>query len=237
MSPTSQVLICLKIIALALILAFFYEYLVPSRQFYLKAGSRKRYKVIGPFNSGTNLLQRILANEPFLPFWKHDLRVQKLERIIGNNPHILFVCMYKPLHLWVPSIIKTSYTIRWLNKKRELHQPLLFQSRKYGCISELHSEYYNTYKYLATKYSNVISLEYTRLLDIENLANYILAHISDVPSYMITYSRISAILKKPSKIHGRSMKNSGEAAAKVEKLNALRSCFKEDSEIVAFFEE
>lgn len=202
----------------------------------MRSAARK-YKVIGPFNSGTNLLQRILANEPFLPIWKHEIRLKKLEKVIRRNPNILFLCMYKPLHLWVPSIIKTSYSIEWLNKKRSLGQPVIFQSRRYECISDLHYEYYTNYRYLCRKYSNVKSIEYTKLLSINEVDEYLVRRIKDVPSYMLSIKHISSVLKKPSKIHGRSMKNSCEAEAKVKMLDALRSSFVENQKIVAFFEK
>ena len=85
-----------------------------------------KIQLLGPFNTGTNLLAQILRKnikqnikidkEGHTLFWKHSIDKSLIENFIESNSDTLFICLYKPIHNWICSMQKESYNIKW-NKK------------------------------------------------------------------------------------------------------------------------
>ena len=110
----------------------------------------KKIQILGPFNTGTNLLSKILKNidqiieihpEGHTLFWKHTIRKEKIQQHIDSNNDTLFICLYKPLHNWLCSMLKASYALKW-NKKLEskIHN---FRGLNFTNIVDVYNTYYN----------------------------------------------------------------------------------------------
>ena len=78
-----------------------------------------KIQILGPFNTGTNLLAKILKKninqdikihrEGHTLFWKHTIDRSKIDEYIESNPDTLFICLYKPIQNWICSMKKASY--------------------------------------------------------------------------------------------------------------------------------
>ena len=75
----------------------------------------KSIKILGPPNTGTNLITKILegnfSNNLVMRsrHGKHHLIKSALINIIIENKDILFIIMYKPLRNWICSMYKAPY--------------------------------------------------------------------------------------------------------------------------------
>ena len=75
-------------------------------------------QVLGPYNSGTNLLVNMLAgnlnkeikltDEGSTIIWKHAINKGKVRSVIDKNPKTLFIIVYKPVVNWIKSMIKEN---------------------------------------------------------------------------------------------------------------------------------
>ena len=82
----------------------------------------KKIQILGPYNTGTNLLSQILRDnlrqnvnihpEGHTLFWKHTNDKQFIINSIKSNKDTLFICLYKPLINWVCSMKKYSYDVK-----------------------------------------------------------------------------------------------------------------------------
>ena len=93
-----------------------------------------RIHIIGPYNSGTNLLVKMLKdnvrgqdgqtveieeNYHDNGKWgKHCISKDTWTREIVSNKQDVFICLYKPLYNWIASMQTYSYNIRSLDGKR-----------------------------------------------------------------------------------------------------------------------
>ena len=72
----------------------------------------KKVNLLGPYNSGTNLIANIFSKT--IPnmlikstvIWKHTLNYKDLCNCIEMNPDTLFIIMYRPLFTWIPNMKK-----------------------------------------------------------------------------------------------------------------------------------
>lgn len=182
-------------------------------------------QLFGPFGSGTNLLVKILIqnindnikihSEGQTHIWKHTIKKNFLEKCIKNNKNTLFICLYKPLYNWIASMKKHSYDIKWNNN---ITSPCAFKEMQYENIIAIYNSYYNNYKYLIKKYENVICINYYKLLDVNTVKQYINNKLKSFKLALKSNDNIIAILNKPSKCHGKSVKNIKEALLLKEKL-------------------
>ena len=72
--------------------------------------STRKLSVLGPFNSGTNLMRKIIDNNPdsckiTYPFWKHTFKLNHLDF------NIQYIVMYRHPYLWINSLKKAPYDI------------------------------------------------------------------------------------------------------------------------------
>ena len=183
-----------------------------------------KIQILGPFNSGTNLITKILNKniqqdiilhkEGHTLIWKHSLNKNNIEKLIKLNTDTLFICIYKPLHNWISSMQKHSYDIKWDNT---LTEKCRFLGRKYNNIIEIYNEYYNMYMEFINNYKTVICVNYYDILNKNNVVEYLsnklfLYNLSIKSDHTIIY-----ILDKPSKNHGKSVKSSYDAISKKDK--------------------
>ena len=201
-------------------------------------------QILGPFNTGTNLiiiiLHRLGLGERLglvgdarrhldrvdlrrmgdRLIWKHTIFKEKLEECIINNKNTLFICMYKPIYQWIESIKKESYNIKW---NKDIYSKCCFDGelktkREWNQFEyENIVELYNMY-YLTYKY---LIEKYNNVIWIDY---YKLLDKENVEKYIedkIPFLNIkdkqniiNDILNTPSKCHGASVKNSEEALKK-----------------------
>ena len=112
----------------------------------------KRIHIIGPFNTGTNLLFNIINNSECIdltqnitftiehqhkPFGKHTLEIKTIETYL-NNPDNLLIIMYKNIYNWLYSIKKEEYDIIYT----KLFLPVELYGKKFPNMIELYNFYY-----------------------------------------------------------------------------------------------
>lgn len=135
-------------------------------------------------------------------------RKKSLEKCIKNHKNILFICLYKPLCNWIVSMKKYSYDINWNNN---ITSPCTFKKIPYENIIAIYNNYYNNYKYFIENYENVIYINYYKLLNVDTVKQYINNKLKPFKLTLKSSDNIIAILNRPSKKHGKSVKNVKEA--------------------------
>ena len=215
----------------------------------------KEIKILGPFNSGTNLTAKLLfnnclkknkiikINDNLQNIWKHDYRIENIEKVVKQNPTVLFICCYRSLNTWLESIKKHSYDIEW--NDNNIYSSVVFKKQKYdnsiSCkkfnnIIEIYNKYYLTYKKIIEKYNNVIFIDYYKLIDKEHTFNYISKKLNTFSIKIIDKNKLYQVLNEPAKDHGKSVTNFNEAIKK--QYNNVLNIKKENinNDIVNFFE-
>ena len=191
-------------------------------------------KVLGPFNSGTNLMTKIIKHISDITDdqqpWKHTVDEKLLEEEIKNRKNTLFVCMYKPIYNWIESMKKTAYDIKWNNK---VNRACVFNSAKisrkrrgsscymknngtYNNIVEIYNRYYLMYKILIENNNNIVWIDYYSLLDNQK---YVIDKLE--PFLPIIRRDYTQVLLTPCKRHGHSVKNANDALVKKAKVENL----------------
>lgn len=201
-----------------------------------------KIQLLGPFNTGTNLLAKILKQnikqniklymDGETLFWKHTINKSLIEKYIILNTDTLFICLYKPIHNWICSMQKSSYNIKWdktltgkCNFTPQLQNGILYKGRilykgqKYNNIIEIYNEYYNMYIELINAHKRVIFVNYYDIIDKENVVKYISNKLSVYNLSIKSDHNIFSILDKPSKYHGKSVKSADEA------INKRNKCY------------
>ena len=185
----------------------------------MKDNRIKYIQILGPYNSGTNLISKILNEnlsnvninplkklEPLI-IWKHTIDKNKLFRAVQNNKNTLFICIYKPIFNWIHSIFKSSYEIKIENKN--IKSSCQFIDKKYNNLIEIYNEYYLNYIKLISNFDNVIYMNYYDFIS-KNSKNYINSKLKKF-KLKITKNNIQNILNNPGKNHGISVKSAEEA--------------------------
>lgn len=85
----------------------------------------KKVQILGPFNSGTNLMKSLLecgfdvniGRKGQLWIWKHTFqmgpkKLRKMKRVGGSN-QVLNIVMVRDPYFWFQSVRRAPYTIRW----------------------------------------------------------------------------------------------------------------------------
>ena len=203
-----------------------------------------KIQLLGPFNTGTNLLTNILKQnikedikihwEGHTLFWKHAINKSLIEKYIKSNTDTLFICIYKSLHNWISSMQKSSYNIKWdktLTGKchfvKEIHNEISYEEKYYKNIILIYNEYYNMYMQLINNHNRVIFMNYYDIIDKKNVVKYITNKLFVYNLSIKSDNNIFSILDKPSKNHGGSVNSVDEAINKKNKsYNNINNCEK-----------
>jgi len=206
-----------------------------------------KIQLLGPFNSGTNLLAKILKQNikqnikinsvGHTLFWKHKINKLFIEEQIKLNKDTIFICVYKPLHNWICSMQKKPYDLKW---DKTLTNKCIFENRvlkkEYRNIILMYNEYYNMYIDLINNYKRVIFMNYYDIIDKEKSRKYINKKLYMFNLSIKRNNNILYILENPSKKHGKSVKSSNEALSKKEKCyNYINSCAENKLVIKEYF--
>lgn len=179
----------------------------------------KNIQILGPYNSGSNLLSIILNNNinrvrinPIetnnsLLIWKHEIEESKLVQTIKSRKDTLFICIYKPLYNWIYSILNSPYEIRW---NKNIKSNCSFLGIKYNNIIEIYNKYYKNYMKLIKNFDNVIFLKYYDFIS-KNSIKYINDRLFNYNLKLNKINNINNILNKPGKNHGKSVSSANEA--------------------------
>ena len=150
----------------------------------------KNVHVIGPYNTGTNLLFNIINNSECIdliqnksisiehqhrPFGKHTLDIKIIENYL-NNPDNLLIIMYKNVNNWLYSIKKAHYDIKYT----KLYFPVELDNKKFPNMIELYNFYYINYMSILEKYPNAIFLDYKMVINKSKSYDYINNKLSKI---------------------------------------------------------
>jgi hypothetical protein len=169
----------------------------------------KSLQVLGPFNTGTNLMYNILSNYEFdnLDFmYKHEINSNIIEKEIQDDSKI-FIIMYKPLYNWLYSIQKDPYDIKFIENRFEGR--VRFCGNNYKNVIELYNYYYKMYKNFA-QYDNVLILDYFKIIAPDGF-NYLKSKLQKLSIDYTDQNFFKNQMNTPSKSHGNSVKNSRHA--------------------------
>ena len=181
----------------------------------------KNVHVIGPYNTGTNLLFNIINNSECIdliqnksisiehqhrPFGKHTLDIKIIENYL-NNPNNLLIIMYKNVNNWLYSIKKAHYDIKYT----KLYFPVELDNKKFPNMIELYNFYYINYMSLLEKYPNAIFLDYKMVINKSKSYDYINNKLSKINLFINLKNKFNETLMTPAKNHGTSVKNVIEA--------------------------
>ncbi|MCX5895442.1 MAG: hypothetical protein NTZ51_06395 [Proteobacteria bacterium] len=184
----------------------------------------KRIHIIGPFNTGTNLLFNIINNSNCVdltqnitltiehqhkPFNKHTLEIKTIETYL-NNPDNLLIIMYKNIYNWLYSIKKEEYDIIYT----KLFLPVELYGKKFPNMIELYNFYYINFMSILERYPNAIFLDYNKIIDYTTSYDYVNFKLSKINLFISSNEQFHKILMKPSKNHGEPVKNSIDAKQK-----------------------
>jgi hypothetical protein len=177
--------------------------------------------IIGPFNSGTNLVFKIINNSECIdltdntsvhitdqhkPFGKHTIDISVIENYL-YEPSNLLIIMYKNVYNWLYSIKKEHYSLNYT----KLYLPVELSKKKFSNMVELHNFYYINYMSILQRYPNAIFLDYNKVIDKSISYNYINNKLSKINLSINSAVNFNKTLMKPSKTHGNPVKNTDEA--------------------------
>lgn len=208
-------------------------------------------QILGPFNSGTNLITKLLQNnckfndkiinigyQGHTKIWKHTFNINEIKDISDDNT--FFVIMYRHPYLWINSNFKISYEIKGLDNVRS---NITLRDDKYNNIVELYNFYYNMYIELIKNNKNVIWLDYSKIVDKNESFGYISSKLSEKNIKLNSNQILQFWLSRPCKGDGNPVRNSDQA---LHRCNNKESLFNEadkqfinehlDSNIIDFFE-
>ena len=200
----------------------------------------KSVYVIGPFNTGTNLVHKLfeksmcinnITNEQLIV---HEPK-QKIVRGLSNK-HLtnvkiinsyaekhdtLIIIMYKNIYNWIYSLKKESYDIKFT----KIDDPITFCDNPYKNVVQLYNYYYSMYMFLIKHNTNVIYLDYEKIIDKDTCFDYINSKIEKYNLQLSSKEEFIKVLNKPSKNHGNPVNNSDEALESYLKNQTLVKTF------------
>ena len=195
----------------------------------------KRILILGPINTGSNLIQKLLESIPGVYIiknleryhhliWKH--RLKYLEEYISRlSKDITIIICYRPLISWLGSVEKTPYYIShhsYRTNYLDISKPITFtptylkfhNKPSYRNPILLYNEFYQVYSKIIKKYPNNIVINYAKLIDADGL-NYFNTKISKI-DIQLNVSKGKNILARPSK-KTKCVRNIIEAREKYQK--------------------
>jgi hypothetical protein len=189
----------------------------------------KKVFVVGPFNTGTNLMAKILMectdveNKDSIKnsgndniCWKHALNIDEFVQ----DPNAIVIVMYKNIYNWLYSIKKEKYEI----KMTHIHMPVEIRDQKFLNIIDLYNSYYRMYMHHIVNNPNVIFVNYRGIIDKNksSVYRYLRNKLQSVGIKMTAPTKkLVEVLNKPAKIHGGSVSASDEALAQWSKNQIL----------------
>ena len=192
----------------------------------------KKIIIIGPFCSGTNLIENILFDNCYdialnknikiiknnTIYWKHTLNMKLLDDIIDDNT--LVIVMYKHIYNWISSVCTSKYWLKFnyinekvifdlpiesTNTEKKFHTKCVFNN-----IIDLYNIYYRNYLQIK---KNVIFVNYKKIIMDDNF-DYLNNKLNAYNLHINDKNKFIKQLNKPSKNHGTSVKNVVEAKNK-----------------------
>lgn len=204
----------------------------------------KNIIIIGPFCSGTYLIENILISNNFNKnikvfkngsiYWKHTLDINLLLKTI--KPNTIILIMYRNIYNWIISISKCSYNLKFLkmNSKVNFIQSLSIIEKKFhkknvyfNNIIDVYNTYYKKYFDLQFKqYDNVIIINYDKIIN-SNGFEYFNKKLEKHDLKILSKIKFDNSLNKPSKTHGSCVKNNIEA------LNNLKKNYENGKKMIS----
>lgn len=193
-----------------------------------KEEERTFISVLGPQNSGTNLVSNIFSlqdktaedtdgqkrfDDEFTirnRLWKHEHETSKIQNIL-REPNRKLICVYRDVYTWIKSMKKAPYETSW---DGNLDSPVY--NGKYKSILHLYKHLYKNYEILKKRFPNrVFFCSYYELIDNKNGYNYYKSLCKKLGIDIKSRYKYDEILSKPSKRHGYSVLNSSESIKKI----------------------
>lgn len=190
-------------------------------------GSEQNYskflQVLGPFNTGTNLMYSLLSKKPHsykIDFmYKHEINFSTLNQQVTDNRK-KYIIMYKPLYNWIYSIQKASYDLKLI--ENTVFGRVSYKGKAYKNIIEFYNSYYEMYLKISTN-PNVVIINYYKLISEDGL-NYLNQKLDKIGFAQLSQDEFNNALNHPAKNHGKSVKNANEA---LERYHRVQEEFKE----------
>jgi len=216
----------------------------------------KQIHIIGPFNTGTNLIRNIMSNcdtvdlsdndsiiiynDDTQPIYKHTLIIKDINNYLLNKNNIVII-MYKNVYNWIYSISKSPYDI----KIKNVYSVIELHSKKFSNMIELYNFYYINYISILNNFNNVIFMDYEKVIDTNTSFDYINSKLQKINLQITSKDKMMIELSKPSKNHGspinsatdakNNYKNNNEMVKQfVEKIPVLNKSVR--SSIINYFE-
>jgi hypothetical protein len=177
--------------------------------------SNKQIHIIGPYNTGTNLLHNIITNcdckdlttndnviikSQHDPFDKHTININTIKTYL-DNPNNLLIIMYKNIYNWLYSIKKACYSLQYT----KLYLPAKLYDQNFLNVIEVYNYYYINYMSLLNTYNNVIFLDYEKIIDKFISYGYVNEKLKKINLYISLENEFNLQLMKPAKTHGNTV--------------------------------
>jgi len=179
---------------------------------------------IGPFNSGTNLIQNIILNadcininnnkhvklynkntDPWIKGvnFKHCFLRNVLNHFIYTK-NMGVIILYKNVYNWIYSIKKEPYEFKF----NKIFDTLILGKYKFDNIIQAHNLYYSLYMDIIEHNSNVVFVDYYKLINNETCFDYLNQKLLPLGIKIQNREKMMEQLNKPSKDHGTCIQNS-----------------------------
>ena len=176
-------------------------------------------QILGPFNSGTNLIEKIIPHKQIIH--KHIICLDEIINV-ANKENTLIIIMYKNIFNWLYSLKKESYSLKFNKLTDRVH----FQDKQYNNVIEVYNTYYRNYIKLITNcHTNIVWVDYYKLINKSNAYSYLKDKLSMHNVNLVGELQFLQILNKPAKNHGNSVQNSDEALHQYNKNKQLVRSF------------
>lgn len=176
--------------------------------------------ILGPFNSGTNLLRSLLQKNIQggqvieNGVWKHTMNQNDIVLLLKKNPRNIILIMYRPLASWIAGVKKAPYDLIFLDDGR-----VSFNDHVFSNLVELYNAYLALYQKILQTSHRVVMIDYYKLLHPLDGFNYLNEQLKRAGAgFLKNKSHYLNALMRPSKDHGSPVQNYVEA---LEKRKAL----------------
>lgn len=179
---------------------------------------------IGPFNTGTNLLQNIISNADCISIENNKLiKLRNIENepwIKGVNVKHCFsrnvlnqfiytknmgvIILYKNVYNWIYSIKKEPYEFKF----NKIFDTVIIDKYIFKNIIETYNLYYTMYMNILEKNSNVVFVDYYKLINNETCFDYLNHKLLPLGIKISNKEKMMEQLNKPAKQHGMCIQNS-----------------------------
>jgi hypothetical protein len=220
--------------------------------------SSKKIIVLGAWNTGTNLMSKILSNSNCVilsndnenenvefenDVWKHHPKYSAIETI-AKDPNRIVVIVYRNVYSWLNSMQKAPYELNFKDLISIAQIKTKDIDMTFRHILHVYNHYYRNYINLLNHYPNVIFFDYQKIANQEIAFDYINFKLSKVNLTIKAKYKVIQQLSQPSKSHGIPVSNSFEALKKYNKtklkmMDEVKKYKMEnfiDNNIIEFFE-